>query len=283
MCQVVKGVEVSTKLVDNIRTRVKRLNEKEVFPCVAIVRVGDARDAIAYEKGATKKMQSVDISVKNVIMDANTSQEMFDLKLEELNNSKDIHGILILQPLPDQICENTIKMNINPQKDIDAISPINFYKIIDADPSGFVPCTAEAVIRILDYLNIDLTGKKVVVIGRSLVVGKPLSLLLSNRDATVTSCHSRTKNLAKECREADILIAAVGSSELIKDDFISNNTGVVDVGINVSEDGIISGDVDFENVKSKTSFITPVPGGVGSVTTTILAEHVIKAAEFSID
>ncbi len=279
MSKIIKGSEVSAKLSEEIKDRIEKLKGLDVIPCVAIVRASEAEDAISYEKGAVKKMQALGIDVNNVVLSNDVSQEQFVAQISALNGDSKVHGILILQPLPAQLDENIVKMLINPHKDIDAISPINLYKVMAGDCTGFAPCTPEAVIRILDYMNVEIAGKRVAVVGRSLVVGKPLASLFINRSATVTVCHSKTNNISKVCSEAEIVVAAVGKSGLVKGDFVSDDAIVIDVGINVTSEGKLCGDVDFDTVEPKVSLITPVPGGVGAVTTTILAEHVVKAAE----
>lgn len=212
-------------------------------------------------------------------MTENISQEDFENEFKKINDDNSVHGILLLQPLPKTLSVEPIKDIINPLKDVDAVSPVNMYKILANDKTGYAPCTAEGVMEILDWMGTDLKGKKCKVIGRSMIVGKPLGLLLLARDATVTYCHSKTIELAKETKDADVLIAAAGSAKLVGADFVNENMTVIDVGVNVDENGNMCGDVDFEAVEPIVANITPVPGGTGAVTTSVLAKHVVKAAE----
>ncbi|HWQ21335.1 MAG TPA: bifunctional 5,10-methylenetetrahydrofolate dehydrogenase/5,10-methenyltetrahydrofolate cyclohydrolase, partial [Clostridia bacterium] len=186
--------------------------------------------------------------------------------------------ILLFRPLPGQLSEDAVRSMINPKKDVDCMSPVNMAKVFAGDESGFAPCTSEAVMEVLAHYGIDVKGKRVTVVGRSMVVGKPLSMLLLKKNATVTICHTKTVDLAGTCRGAEVVIAAVGKARMITDDFVSGNGVVVDVGINVDSDGRVCGDVDFDAVAPKSSYITPVPGGVGAVTSSVLAKHVVRAA-----
>ena len=199
-------------------------------------------------------------------------------EFEKINHNQEIDGILLLRPLPKQIDEKQIEQLILPQKDLDGISPMNQAKVYAGDDSGFAPCTAEAVVEILDYAGVDVTGKRVTVVGRSLVIGKPVSMLLMKKNATVTVCHTRTADMPGTCKNAEVLVAAAGVAKMIKADYVADNAVVIDVGINVDADGNLCGDVDFD-VISHAAAATPVPGGVGSVTTSVLAKHLLKAAK----
>ncbi len=197
--------------------------------------------------------------------------------LDRLNKDSKINGIIIMRPLPSQISEDVVKYKIAPEKDVDCFSPINVSKVMSGDSDGFAPCTPAAVIEILDYYGIGLEGKRAVLVGRSMVVGRPLAMMLLKRNATVTICHTRTKNLPQETRRAEILIAAAGKARMVTKDMVSEGAVVIDVGINFDESGKMCGDVDFDSVSPIAGQITPVPGGVGSVTSTVLAKHVIEA------
>ena len=198
-------------------------------------------------------------------------------EFEKINSDPTVHGILCFMPLPRQIDSKRVSQIIDPAKDMDGISPINQAKIYAGDESGFAPCTAEAVMTLLDHYGIDVTGKKVVVVGRSLVIGRPVSMMLMKKNATVTICHTKTRNVAEECRKADIIVAAAGVPKMINADYVSEGSIVIDVGIHVDDEGNMCGDVDYEAVADRCEAITPVPGGVGSVTTSVLAEHVMRA------
>ena len=206
------------------------------------------------------------------------SEGSFSEEFKIINKSPDIDGILLFLPLPDTINEKNITGILNPEKDMDGLTLINQAKLYSGDTSGYVPCTADAVMQMLKYAEVDLTGKNVAVVGRSLVIGKPVAMMLTAENATVTICHSKTHNLKEVCKRADIVIAAVGRPRMIDGDYISEGTIVIDVGINVDSEGNMCGDADYESVSKKASLITPVPGGVGSVTTTVLASHLLDAA-----
>jgi len=276
---VIKGTQVAEAMSIEIVERVKKLKERGIEPCLTIIRVGEDGSEIAYERGAMKRMDKCGIKCISEVFIESITQEKFNAEFRRINEDVTVHGILVLQPLPKHLSIEPLKNLINPLKDIDAISPINLYKVFVSDDSGYAPCTAEGVMETLDFMKTDFTGKKCVVIGRSLVVGRPLGMLLLARNATVTYCHSRTAELAKEAQMADILVAAVGVPKLVKADFANGKMTVVDVGINVDENGKMCGDVDFDNVEPIAANITPVPGGIGSVTTSVLAKHVVKAAE----
>lgn len=277
--QIIKGKPVADQISENLIKEVNELAKEDINPKLAIVRVGAKGNDLAYERGALKRCQTIGIETEVIELSEDTTQEEYVKTLRNLNENKDIHGILCFRPLPKQLNEEEIKYVISPEKDVDCFSPINSAKIMEGDTSGFPPCTPTAVVEILKHYNVELQGANVVVLGRSMVVGKPTAMLLLNENATVTICHSRTKNLEKVTSEADILIAAVGRAKMIKENFIKQGAVVIDVGINVDEDGNLCGDVDTLAVFDKASMITPVPAGVGSVTSSILAKHVVKACK----
>lgn len=279
MAELMLGKEVVSSMKDRMLKDVEELKKAGIEPCLAIVRLGARPDDLAYERGAIKRCEGIGIKCKVFEYPEDFSQEELVNEIDMINEDKSVHGILLFRPLPKHIDENVIKHTIKPEKDIDCLSPINVAKVFEGDETGFAPCTPEAVIEMLDHYGIELKGKRVTVIGRSLVVGKPLSMLLLKRHATITICHTRTKNLEETCRNAEILIAAAGKAKMVTDEFVSEGQVVVDVGINVDEKGNLCGDVDFEKVEGKVSHITPVPRGVGTVTTSVLAKHVIQAAK----
>ncbi|HHZ00271.1 MAG TPA: bifunctional 5,10-methylenetetrahydrofolate dehydrogenase/5,10-methenyltetrahydrofolate cyclohydrolase [Sedimentibacter sp.] len=277
MGELLKGKPVADAIAKEVKDRVQELKAKNIQPKLMIVRVGERPDDISYEKAAIKRMQGCGIDSQVVLLPADISQNDFIEKLKSVNNDESVHGILLFRPLPGQIDESIVKHIISPEKDIDCFNPANVAKIVEGDKTGFAPCTPRAAMEILKYYKVELKGKRAVVIGRSLVVGKPMAMLLLEEDATVTICHSKTPELSKLTSEADILVAAIGRARMIKDDFIKEGAVVIDVGINVDRDGNICGDVDTERCREKASLITPVPAGVGSVTTAVLAKHVLKA------
>lgn len=277
--QVIKGKPVADKISENLIKDVNELIKEGITPKLAIVRVGARGDDLAYERGALKRCESIGITTEVIELAEDINQEDYIAKLKELNEDKAVNGILAFRPLPKQLDEEVIKYVISPEKDIDCFSPVNAAKVMEGDKSGFPPCTPTAVVEILKHYEVDLNGANVAVLGRSMVVGKPAAMLLLNENATVTICHSRTKNLKEVTSNADILVAAVGRAKMVKSDFVKEGAVVMDVGINVDEEGKLCGDVDTEDVLSKVSMITPVPAGVGSVTTSILAKHVVKACK----
>lgn len=248
------------------------------MPKLTIVRVGENPDDISYEKGAVKKLTSFGLDVESRVFPGNITDDEFKKEFMAINEDESVDGILMLRPLPKQINESDIEKMIDPKKDLDGISPENIAKIFSGDDSGFAPCTAEAVVCMLKMNNIDLAGKHVAVVGRSMVVGRPLSMLFLHENATVTICHSRTINLPEMCKKADILAACVGRAGMIDHTYLKQDAIVVDVGINVDANGKLCGDVDFADIEGTAYAATPVPGGVGGVTTAILAQHLVRAA-----
>jgi len=277
MSKLLLGKAVADELTAEIIKKVSDLSESNILPKLQIIRVGNRDDDLSYERGALKRMKKCGIEVEVKALAENISEEDFVLELEKSNMDKTVNGILIFRPLPNQLTEEKIKNIIEPSKDIDCFSPCNVAKITEGDSTGFAPCTPAAVIEILKFYNIDITGKNIAIIGRSMVVGKPLSLLLLQNNATVTICHSRTKNLADITSKADIVVAAIGKAKFVDEKFINSDAILIDVGINVDENGKLCGDVDFESCEGKCSMITPVPRGVGSVTTSVLANNLVKA------
>jgi methylenetetrahydrofolate dehydrogenase (NADP+)/methenyltetrahydrofolate cyclohydrolase len=278
MSIIMKGSEVASAMKEELLREVEKLAQKGIVPELAIVRVGARPDDLAYERGAIKKMGGMGIHCKVIELPESISQADFEKEFSAVNSNPDIHGILLFRPLPEQLNEDAVRSMINPKKDIDCMSPVNIAKVFSGDESGFAPCTAEAVMEVLAHYAIDVRGKRVTVVGRSMVVGKPLSMLLLKKNATVTICHTKTINLEETCRNAEILVAAAGKAAMITADFVSENAVVVDVGINVDSDGKLCGDVDFDTVAPRTASITPVPGGVGAVTSSVLAKHIVRAA-----
>ncbi|MDY5484121.1 MAG: bifunctional 5,10-methylenetetrahydrofolate dehydrogenase/5,10-methenyltetrahydrofolate cyclohydrolase, partial [Clostridium sp.] len=267
-----RGAEVSAKLKEEVQEELKTLKR---IPKLAIIRVGNRPDDISYENGAIKKLQTFGLLSERFLFPEEISDEEFKAEFEKINRNPEVDGILMMRPLPKQIKESDIEKMIAPAKDLDGISPVNVAKVFSGDKSGFAPCTAEAVMELLRVNGFDLTGKRAVVVGRSMVVGKPLAMLLLKENATVTICHTKTRDLADRCREADILLAAAGKAGLITADFVGDGAVVIDVGINVDEEGHLCGDVDFAGIQEKAAYATPVPGGVGGVTTAVLAKHLV--------
>lgn len=268
------------KVSDGIKEYVsKELETLSFVPKLAIVRVGENPDDMSYERSATKKLKSFGLDVASYVFPQDISDEDFKKAFKDINEDDEVTGILLLRPLPRTINEKDIENMIDPKKDLDGISPINIAKVFAGDTTGFSPCTAEAVIEVLKAYDIELSGKRVTVVGRSMVVGKPVSMLLLKENATVTMTHTRTVDLKKTCSDAEIVIAAAGRAKMLNSDYCGQDAVMIDVGINVDENGKLCGDVDYATLDGKASAATPVPGGVGTVTTAVLAKHLIQAAK----
>lgn len=278
--ELLKGAPVSATIREWAAEEIKQLQGS--VPKLAIIRVGEKPDDMSYERSAVKKMETFGLRVQTFVFPKDISDEDFKEAFQKINKDQDVAGILLLRPLPGQIKEKEIEAMIDPKKDLDGISPVNIAKVFSGDPSGFAPCTAEAVIEILKANNISIEGKRAAVIGRSMVIGKPLSMLLLKENATVTICHTRTKELPEICRQAEILVAAAGKAGMVEESWVSDGAVVIDVGINVDENGKLCGDVDQASMESRNLLLTPVPGGVGVVTTAVLAKHLIQAARSNV-
>jgi len=276
--KLLTGKEVAQKMDQDIQKEVQELKAKGVNPALKIMVVGDAADSLAYANSAKKMAEKNGIACDIEQLPGTTSQDDFVNILKQRNADKNIHGIIVMRPFPKQISEDVVKYILSPQKDVDCFNPVNAGKIMAGDMTGFPPATPQAVMEILRFYQVPMSGKEAVVIGRSMVVGKPMSMLLLGENATVTVCHSRTKDLPGVCRRADILVAAIGKAKMITPDYIKQGATVMDVGINVEGDKLF-GDVDTEPAKETAGAITPVPGGVGTVTTRVLLKHVVKAAK----
>lgn len=280
MGEIIKGKPVGDALSEVLKGECEALVKDGIQPKLAILRVGAKPNDLSYEKGALKKCDTIGIKAEVTELPEGTTQEEYIEALEKLNKDSSVHGILTFRPLPKGIDEEVIKNVIAPEKDVDCFSPMNTAKLMEGDKTGFPPCTPTAVVEILKHYNVPLKGSKVVVLGRSMVVGKPVSMLLLGENATVTICHSKTQDLQKVCADADVLVAGVGRARMVTADYVKEGAVVIDVGINAKpEGGGICGDVDTDDVVGKASMVTPVPAGVGSVTTSILAKHVIKACK----
>lgn len=275
--KLLTGKEVAQKMDQDIQRDVLELKSKGINPCLRIMIVGNAPDSVTYANSAKKMAEKNGITCEIEQLGETTTQDEFVKILKERNSDRAIHGIIVMRPLPKQISEDVVKYVLAPEKDIDCFNPVNAGKVMAGDMTGFPPATPQAVMEILKFYEIPLAGKEAVVIGRSMVVGKPMAMLLLSENATVTVCHSKTKDLPGVCRRADILVAAIGKARMITKDYVKAGAVVMDVGINVEGDKLF-GDVDTEGVKEAASAVTPVPGGVGTVTTRVLLKHVVKAA-----
>jgi len=280
MAKLLLGLPVADALTEALSQRVEELAKRGVTPTLAIVRVGERDDDLSYERGALKRCAKVGIAVRQFVLPADCSQEELMAVIDEVNTDAAINGCLMFRPLPKTLDEAAACAALDPAKDVDCITEGSLYGVFANRPIGFAPCTAEACIEVLDHYGYDLTGARVTVVGRSLVIGKPVSMMLQARNATVTMCHTRTRDLAAECRDAEILVVAAGHIGTVGADSVAPGQVVIDVGINWDEAaGKLCGDVAFDEVEPRVAAITPVPRGVGSVTTAVLAKHVIVAAE----
>lgn len=279
MAEIWKGAPVAAALSEQVAARVEALRARGITPTLAIVRVGERPEDLSYERGACKRCGSLGIEVLQVILEADAAQEELLAVIERLNRDETVHGCLLLRPLPRHMDEGAICARLDPAKDVDGITPGSLAKVFTGTGTGFPPCTAQACTELLDYYGCGLTGKRAVVVGRSLVIGRPAALLLLAKNATVTLCHTKTADLAEECRRADVLIAAAGVRGIIGSGCLRRGQVVIDVGIHVDPQGKLAGDVDFAAAEGAADAITPVPGGVGAVTTSVLALHVVQAAE----
>ena len=279
MAELWKGAPAASALTEQLIPRAQALRERGIVPTLAIIRVGERPEDLSYERGAMKRCEKVGIAVRQFLLTAVSSQaDLMDV-IEEVNRDQSIHGCLLFRPLPRHMDEQAACAALDPAKDVDGITPGSLAAVFAGSGAGYPPCTAQACLELLDHYGYALKGKRAVVVGRSLVIGKPASMLLLGRHATVTICHTRTADLPAECRRADVLIAAAGKAGVVGASCLSPGQVVIDVGINVDEEGNLVGDVDFAAAEPVVKAITPVPGGVGAVTTSVLARHVIEAAE----
>jgi methylenetetrahydrofolate dehydrogenase (NADP+)/methenyltetrahydrofolate cyclohydrolase len=273
---LLKGAELAAEIAENLPDRIARLSRT---PVLGIVRIGERPDDLAYERGAKKRMEKLGLGAETFAFPAEIGEDAFLSAFGKINRDPGIDGILLMRPLPGQISGEKVLRVLDPAKDLDGISLTNMALVFRNDPRGFAPAVAEAAVRLLKTAGVPLCGQRVTIVGRSEVVGRPLILLFLRENATVTVCHTRTVDLSARCREADVLVSCAGKRNLIGRDFVKPGAVVVDVGINTDENGKLCGDVDFDGVKELASMITPVPGGVGSATTSVLAEHLVAAAE----
>ncbi|HAW16195.1 MAG TPA: bifunctional 5,10-methylene-tetrahydrofolate dehydrogenase/5,10-methylene-tetrahydrofolate cyclohydrolase [Clostridiales bacterium] len=277
------GKPVADKINEDLLPVIEDLKAKGVVPTLAVVRVGAREDDLAYERGLKKKFDSMNCRVEVMELPEDVSQEDLDDTVFTLDNDPEIHGILMFRPLPKGLSDENIVKKISAGKDSDCMGMENMANLFAGNGEGYAPCTAQAVIEILKYYDIPLTGKKVTVVGRSLVIGKPVALMLIKENATVTVCHTRTADLKAECRAADIIVAAAGKARMLTKEFVSEGQVVIDVGMNVDEEGKLCGDVAFAEVADTVDKITPVPRGVGSVTTSVLLKNVVTGAVKSLE
>ena len=279
LAEILKGAPAAAALTEELAARTAALKARGIEPSLAIVRVGARGDDLAYERGAIKRCEKVGIAVRLYELAADADQAELLAVIDEINRDRSIHGCLMFRPLPKHMDERAACEALDVRKDVDCMTSRALASVFTGSGAGFAPCTAQSVIELLDYYGVELAGKRAAVVGRSLVIGRPVSLLLLGRNATVTMCHTKTENLPAVCREADILVVAAGRAGTVTPEFVHPDQVVVDVGINALPDGRLAGDVDFGAVEPLVRAITPVPAGVGSMTTAVLCKHVVEAAE----
>ncbi len=279
MARLLSGKEVAKNLNQELSARVTQLKIGGITPTLCIIRIGENPQDLSYERGATKRCELIGVQCRCIHLDKTISQEILIHLIDELNQDASVNGVLLLRPLPAGINETVVANRLDPSKDVDCMTDLSVSSLLTGRKVGFWPCTAEAAMAILDYYRIDCTGKRAVVIGRSLVFGKPAALMLTNRNATVTLCHTKTVDLPSVARSADILMTAAGHVNTVTKDCVRPGQTVIDVGINMGPDNKLCGDVDYPAAEEIVDAITPVPGGVGAVTTSILVAHVIEACE----
>lgn len=278
MAQLMKGAPVAAAMTEQMAARTERLKQAGVTPTLCILRLGERPGDLVYKRSAMKRCGKVGIDVREIVLPEGCTRERLLETIEQVNRDGAIHGLLMMRPLPVREDEDAARALLAPEKDVDGITAIAQSKVFTGAGAGYPPCTAQAVIEILDHYGVELAGRRAAVIGRSLVVGRPVAMMLMARDATVTLCHTRTEDLPEICRQADILVSAAGRAGLVTGAFTRPGQVIVDVGINVRA-GKLCGDVDFAAAEPLVGAITPVPGGVGAVTTAVLAAHVVQAAE----
>ena len=279
MAKQLLGKEVTASMHERLKKKVAELNLRGITPQLCMIRVGENAGDISYERGASKRCETIGISYRSVHLPYEvTTQELISV-IQEMNQDASVHGVLLFRPLPKHIDQSAVENALDPAKDVDCMTDASLGSVFTGKKLGFPPCTAQACMEILDHYQIDCTGKKAVVLGRSLVIGKPAAMMLLAKNATVTICHTRTEQLSCVTKEADILLVAAGRAGIVNADYVREGQIVIDVGINMDADGKLCGDVDYQHVEPIVSAITPVPGGVGSVTTSVLAAHVVEAAE----
>lgn len=280
MAKRLEGAPVAAALNERMARETEALKKRGIVPMLAVLRLGSRPDDLSYETGVKKRCAAVGVQVKNVVLPTGVDSDTFFATLEKLNEDPAVHGILMFRPLPPHLDGEKARRMLNPAKDIDGCTDASLAGVFTGTDIGFVPCTAQAAMEILDYYGIDCAGKRAVVLGRSLVVGRPVSMLLMHRNATVTTCHTKTVSMPSIARTADILIACTGKMESIGAEYLRKDQVVIDVGIGWNEDkGKLCGDVKFEEAEPVAAAVTPVPGGVGTVTTSVLVSHVIEAAK----
>ena len=279
MADILSGKEVAAALNERIREAAESLRERGIVPTLCILRVGEKAEDLSYERSAEKKCDKLSVRCIKRVFPEDVAQEVVLDEIQRINQDDTIHGVILFRPLPRHLNKDIIENALAPEKDVDCMTDLSMAGVFTGKKIGFPPCTAQACMEILDHYGIDCTGKRSVVIGRSLVIGRPAAMMLMRRNATVTICHTKTTDMPEIARQAEILIASAGRAGLVDDRYVGDGQIILDVGINVDENGKLCGDVDWSKAEEKASAITPVPGGVGAVTSSVLLLHVVEAAK----
>lgn len=277
MAEILKGKPVEDKITEESLQMMRKLEKRDIVPKICIVRIGENPDDISYEKSIIRYTEKIGIKAAHLNLESDISEEELLNEIDILNKDEDIGGVLMLRPFPKHIDDDRIRNSLSVDKDIDCMNTLNLARIFEGDMKGFMPCTAKAVLEILLHNNIELEGKNIVIINRSIVVGKPLAMMLMDQNATITICHSKTAELASITRAADIVVSALGSPKFLTEEYFNENSIAIDVGMSVDDKGKLSGDIDYDKLVNKVKMITPVPGGVGRITTSILINQLIKS------
>ncbi|MBR1671628.1 MAG: bifunctional 5,10-methylenetetrahydrofolate dehydrogenase/5,10-methenyltetrahydrofolate cyclohydrolase [Fretibacterium sp.] len=282
MAVLMKGAEAAAGMKEALLAELAAIRGRGIEPKLAVVRVGARDDDLAYERGIRKRFEGLGMAVRVIVLPEDIGQDAFDAEFAWVNGDPQTHGVLLFRPLPGGLSDANARRIIDPRKDVDGMSPINMARVFAGEAEGFAPCTPGAVMELLRHYGVSLEGKSVAVAGRSMVAGRPLAMLMLAANATVTLCHTRTRDLSAVCRSADIVVAAAGRAGMIGADCVTERSVIVDVGINMGRDGKLCGDVDFGEASPLVSMITPVPGGVGALTTSVLARNLLRAARLQI-
>lgn len=282
MAKLLKGIDCANRISEELMPEIRALKASGVNPCLAILRIGENPDDLAYERGIEKRFAKLDLSIKKFVLDAGASQDAVLQAIDEINGDDSLQGALLFRPFPKEMDDELIRNALRPEKDLDGISDGSLAGIFTNSKQGFAPCTPEACVALLKHYGYEIAGKNITVLGRSLVIGKPVSMMLLNEHASVTICHSKTKEIREHCKQADIVIGAIGKAEFIDGSFVGRDQVFLDVGINVDAEGKLLGDIKLDEVEAAAEAISPVPGGVGSITTSILASHLVEACKRNI-
>lgn len=281
LAEILRGKDVAEEIKENILADVEALKKEGKEPTLGMVRLGSNPDDVSYERSIIRNCEKLGINTKVFENSLDMTTEELEELLKKLNKDDEISGILVFRPLPKHIDEARIREAISPKKDIDCMHPLNLARIFEGNMDGFLPCTPKSAMEILAFNKVDLEGKNVVIVNRSMVLGKPLAMMMLNENATVTICHSRTKDLPSITKAADVVVTALGRAKFFDEKYFNEDSICIDVGVSLDDDGKLSGDIDYDQVAEKVKMITPVPGGVGSVTTSLLLGQVVKACKMN--